>query len=455
MRRFIACLAAGLSCLSPALADTYVFTVSPATSSASWNLSVNAPFQVSGDPRSFIVGNYDAAANPTGTRTLTGLIGTDNGLNNPINLSNGSVSASGGSGQTPLHPAGGMALNLNPAAGACDLSGVSLDLLNGSTITIAANASITYPSFRTRQPTCTVFGGIPLNIPVGNGSVTALTAVQTNESDPGTLTPSGPGQYTFSVPMNLTVSITATLNGAPFPIDPQILPVVLGGTVMVTGDTATLSATLSISSDQTQPGPITLDPIAFDEPLCSGHLLMNLVLASVQTTVNSSSSLAASGTRTCTSATIASSPSGRSVQEGDPTTFTVQASGSPQFSYVWRRGATVLANGGRFTGATSASLTINPVTQADAGTYTCTVTNPCGSAVSAGATLTVTVPPPACDPDYNQDGNADQDDVAYLVNVIAGGANPTGRDPDFNQDGNVDQEDYIALVNVVAGGPCP
>jgi hypothetical protein len=62
---------------------------------------------------------------------------------------------------------------------------------------------------------------------------------------------------------------------------------------------------------------------------------------------------------------------------------------------------------------------------------------------------------PPCDPDYNQDGNVDQDDVAYLVNVIAGGPNPTGRDPDFNGDGNIDQDDYRALVDVVAGGPCP
>jgi hypothetical protein len=62
---------------------------------------------------------------------------------------------------------------------------------------------------------------------------------------------------------------------------------------------------------------------------------------------------------------------------------------------------------------------------------------------------------PACDPDVNQDGNVDQDDVAYLINVISGGGNPGGIDPDFNQDGNVDQEDVIALVNVVAGGDCP
>jgi hypothetical protein len=62
---------------------------------------------------------------------------------------------------------------------------------------------------------------------------------------------------------------------------------------------------------------------------------------------------------------------------------------------------------------------------------------------------------PSCDPDVNQDGNVDQDDVAYLVNVIAGGDNPTGIDPDFNHDGNVDQDDYASIVDVVAGGPCP
>ncbi|MFZ2875388.1 MAG: hypothetical protein WAZ94_13020 [Phycisphaerales bacterium] len=58
-------------------------------------------------------------------------------------------------------------------------------------------------------------------------------------------------------------------------------------------------------------------------------------------------------------------------------------------------------------------------------------------------------------PDLNQDGNADQDDLAYLVNVLSGGDNPTRIDPDFNLDGNADQDDIAALINVIAGGPCP
>ena len=60
-----------------------------------------------------------------------------------------------------------------------------------------------------------------------------------------------------------------------------------------------------------------------------------------------------------------------------------------------------------------------------------------------------------CDADFNVDGNTDQGDVDYLINVIAGGNNPTARDPDFNQDGNADQGDIDALINVVAGGNCP
>ena len=61
----------------------------------------------------------------------------------------------------------------------------------------------------------------------------------------------------------------------------------------------------------------------------------------------------------------------------------------------------------------------------------------------------------SCDPDVNQDGNTDQTDIEYFINVVAGGPNPTGIDPDFNQDGNVDSGDTDALINVVAGGACP
>lgn len=52
----------------------------------------------------------------------------------------------------------------------------------------------------------------------------------------------------------------------------------------------------------------------------------------------------------------------------------------------------------------------------------------------------------------NQDGNVDQGDVDYLINVVAGGDNPAGIDADFNRDGNVDRGEIDAIVDVIAGG---
>jgi len=62
---------------------------------------------------------------------------------------------------------------------------------------------------------------------------------------------------------------------------------------------------------------------------------------------------------------------------------------------------------------------------------------------------------PTCDPDFTCDGNADQDDVACLISVVAGAPGCECQDPDFNRDGNVDQDDVAALINVVAGAGCP
>ncbi|MDX2131868.1 MAG: hypothetical protein SFY69_07440 [Planctomycetota bacterium] len=62
-----------------------------------------------------------------------------------------------------------------------------------------------------------------------------------------------------------------------------------------------------------------------------------------------------------------------------------------------------------------------------------------------------------CDPDVNQDGNVDQDDIACLAQAVAGSPECLGGgvDPDFNRDGNVDQDDISSLEQVVAGAECP
>ncbi|MDX2131390.1 MAG: hypothetical protein SFY69_04995 [Planctomycetota bacterium] len=81
-----------------------------------------------------------------------------------------------------------------------------------------------------------------------------------------------------------------------------------------------------------------------------------------------------------------------------------------------------------------------------------------GSNLTLGADIyTGGTPTTPCDPDVNQDGNVDQDDISCLAQAVAG--DPTclggGVDPDFNRDGNVDQDDIAALEQVVGGAPCP
>lgn len=71
---------------------------------------------------------------------------------------------------------------------------------------------------------------------------------------------------------------------------------------------------------------------------------------------------------------------------GENITFSVTATGTAPFSYQWFKNATVsLAN----PTATTSALTLSALTPADAGTYTCTVTNAAGSIVSGSFVLSV------------------------------------------------------------------
>ena len=68
---------------------------------------------------------------------------------------------------------------------------------------------------------------------------------------------------------------------------------------------------------------------------------------------------------------------------GATVTFTVAADGSPAPALQWRK------NGAALAGQTTATLTLNAVQAADAGSYTCVATNSAGTATSNAAALTV------------------------------------------------------------------
>jgi alpha-L-arabinofuranosidase len=83
---------------------------------------------------------------------------------------------------------------------------------------------------------------------------------------------------------------------------------------------------------------------------------------------------------------ITTQPQSQTVNAGANVTFTVAASGTAPLAYQWRRDGVILP------GATGASLGLNSVQPADAGSYSVVVSNSAGFATSAAATLTVNVP---------------------------------------------------------------
>jgi hypothetical protein len=290
-------------------AQQYHYIINQPSSSMSYNLSVSAPFQTTPAGSTFIIGsaagpdgipgNADDTASPPASRTTPGLTGGNLALNTIVNLNSGSLSATGNSGSTVIRPSGDFNASFHPGAGTCSISGFTSSLLGGGTAAIATNAVINFPTFRTREPSCTIFGVGNVTVPVGTITATSIVATQSTASNAGTLTPVAgqPGHYTFSVPLDADVVITANLSGTDVPIDPQPVTLDLTGTVDLTSPTVALTAQAVVNQSQTQPGPTTLAPQSFSlSPLCSAPLLMTITLASTTVNIGTTASIAAGGT---------------------------------------------------------------------------------------------------------------------------------------------------------------
>lgn len=128
----------------------------------------------------------------------------------------------------------------------------------------------------------------------------------------------------------------------------------------------------------------------------------------------------ASGPCNCILPAFSSGPASVAAYSGQAAIFSVVATGTPAPLYQWYRNNQPILNGGRFSGATTPTLTISPLprngddfTWTDSGFYHCTATNLCGTATSTPANLTVT----NCGPDYNNNGMVDFNDIFDFLNA--------------------------------------
>jgi len=88
-------------------------------------------------------------------------------------------------------------------------------------------------------------------------------------------------------------------------------------------------------------------------------------------------------------ATITVQPADVAKNFNQTAVFTVTATGTAPLKYQWRRNGSPLANGGKFSGATTNSLSVGPLESTDAASFDVIVTNISGSATSQVATLIV------------------------------------------------------------------
>ncbi|HJM58558.1 MAG TPA: hypothetical protein QF446_14650, partial [Planctomycetota bacterium] len=159
----------------PAAAQDFDFVIDQVLSSS----SVYADLET--DLAGSVIGDYDAATNPGGTRTVNGLFGGSGNevvtMNTTIdNLANFSGASSGV-----------FSMNMDQGALTMSLSGTNVDLLGGSSGTVSVDVTLLFNTFRTYNPDSLYVGGIPVTIPLGNINVTEATVVQTGASMGGTL----------------------------------------------------------------------------------------------------------------------------------------------------------------------------------------------------------------------------------------------------------------------------
>ncbi len=289
----VACLALGTSAATTVLGDgPYRFTIDPQASSLQSSISVHAP------STGTLIGDFDAASNPMGTRTKPGFFGAFGDTENvPVPLSIEFVVE----GDNTTQPTGTFDLRLDMESGEAWISGLSIDLLGSTEPAIAMTANLNWSTFRTRNPTCLVPGGVTIPLPLGEAGVSVLAAEQPDGEAQGAAVPGESGSVLVSIPMEVSVSFAASFLDQEVPPTQQVVPIVFVATIAFDAQgVATIQASLDgFELTQQQPGPIG-EPfnLPFSEPLCGGSLIFTLQLQSLTADASMSAAIAAIGQKT-------------------------------------------------------------------------------------------------------------------------------------------------------------
>ena len=173
------------------VAQAQTYNVGIITGSSSGSL--DADFGLSLDTT--LIGNYDMAINPGGTRTLNGLFGGPPG-GNEIIATTADLEGNflhGGS------PTGTWTIDVDTGAGTFVLTNFTVDILGGGVVTGDQTTTINFNTFRTFVPDSVFASSQPIVLDTGVNQATNFIISQEFPTHMGTITPTGnPDEYSFS-----------------------------------------------------------------------------------------------------------------------------------------------------------------------------------------------------------------------------------------------------------------
>lgn len=245
-----------LATAAPALAGHYDFTVAP-KSSIAFSAGATAPLAGS------LVGNWDAAANPTGTRTLPGLWGGSATTNTAIPYT---ATLAGGLDMQGA-PTGGFALNVPPEGMTGTVSGLNFDLMGEKAADILVSVDLVFQTFRTRSPDSIYFGSEAIPpIPLATGEISEIRIEQCCASE--VMAMELPGMTAFAGMVEADLVVRATL------LNQQVVDVAVPVMVPVAGmidGSGTASASVEFSEAVSFPLPQL--PAFEDQPVALPTIL--------------------------------------------------------------------------------------------------------------------------------------------------------------------------------------
>lgn len=284
-----ATLAAGAA-TSHAAVGLYDFTYIPAQSGL--NATVDAGIDASGT----LIGNYNETDNPTGTRTKPGFFGSFGATENlPVDVNTLGV---GLNGTLNTDTSGTFRMAFDSANGTVSLSNLSANFLANGPANLPFTLSLSTETFRTRNPTF-LYPGIPINLPIGSASLTALSLVQAGPSV-GTLTQTGPNTYDFAVASLVNLTLSANVLGQDINLPGTPLPFGFNGSVTFTGNNALVTSLSPIDFTQSQAPAQTLPqfplPLPTLDPNAPANVLLDLTLNQIGAEIAGNLQTTAQGT---------------------------------------------------------------------------------------------------------------------------------------------------------------